>query len=262
MSRCIAVTTSCATARNSLRHPAFLTLALSALLSAGCIKVEQTLTLEKDGSGTMAVAYAMQESAITEMESISKEARELEGLAGDEGEDMPFDFNEADIRADFLSYTNFGVQLQDVKIETVDGWRHVHLNVSFQNLPGLLKTELLNDRDITLTRNAEGNYVFRQAAPVQDLETEELAGMDRETLNTMLTQMMKGFRAVMQVRVPSRILSTTATSRTENSATWEFDLEKDPTALERAQKLEMEVVFEGKDLSFPEEAPADRQPDP
>ena len=67
-----------------------------------------------------------------------------------------------------------------------------------------------------------------------------------------MAQLMEGFRAVIRVRTPGRILETNAPEKTDNSATWTFDLEKDPQALQKIQRLAPRIVFEGKGLKIPD----------
>lgn len=238
--------------RNVLCYLGFLA---SVLLIVGCVQVEQTLTLNADGSGSLAVSYGMSKEDVAQMEAMSREAFEAEGMTNDPEAYAMFDFDEDDIRADFKAYEQHGVTLQSVKTAESNGWKYVHLNVKFKSLEGLSRTEFISDRTISLVRDEEGHYLFRQAAAQTPAE-EEAAGKEQDDVAAAMADLMKGFRAVMIVRAPSKILSSNAGASDETSATWEFDLAKDPNALERAQKLDMQVRFDGTGLSLPEFKPA------
>ena len=219
---------------------------------SGCIHVEQSLTLNGDGSGTLDVTYGMSKENIAQMQEMSKQAVE-DGGTNDTEKASPFDFNEADIRADFKEYEQHGVTLSSVRTEETNNWKFVYLKIAFQNLEGLSHTEFVSDRTVTLVKNEAGHYVYRQA--VANPEEELPEGTDQASVNDMMSGFMKGFHAVMKVHTPGKILTTNAGASDEQSATWDFDLEKDPTALQRAQKLDIQVEFDGAGLNIPEYRP-------
>jgi hypothetical protein len=236
----------------------FTLLSVLALTAAGCVQVEQVLTLNADGSGSLAVTYAMLKEDIARMEEMSRQALgeggPLEAADADDPAAM-FDFNEDDIREDFKAYEQHGVTLQSVKTEEEAGWKRVHLVVDFKSLEGLTKTEFISDRTVTLAKEADGTYVFRQTASQPAPEMPE-GGPEAAAVEEAMAQMMKGFRAVMEVRTPGNIVDTNAGEVDDRSARWEFDLSKDPKALKKAQQLDLNVRFEGDGLVLPELKPA------
>jgi len=233
--------------------------ALALALLTGCIHVEQILTLKPDGSGELHVTYGMSKDDIAQMQEMSKGAMAEEGVSNDVAAASPFDFNEADIREDFKAYEEHGVTLNSVRTEESNNWKFVYLDIGFKSLAGLSRTDFVSDRTISLAKTAEGRYVFRQAASgAQDKAARE--GVDQESIDTMMAGMMKGFHATMTVRTPGKILKTNAGQSDEQSATWDFDLEKDPQALQRAQKLDMQVEFDGTGIEIPEFNPSPDKP--
>jgi hypothetical protein len=68
----------------------------------------------------------------------------------------------------------------------------------------------------------------------------------------MMNTVMKGFRAVIRVKTPGKILQTNAPEKDERSATWTYDVEKDPQALKKVQQASMQIVFAGEGLKIPE----------
>jgi hypothetical protein len=188
------------------------------------------------------------------MEAMSREAFEAEGVTNEAGAYEMFDFDEDDIREDFKAYEQHGVTLQSVKTEESNGWKYVHLNVKFKSLEGLGHTEFISDRSISLTKDDEGHFTFRQVAAPHPAD-EQPANDEQDAVAAAMADLMKGFRAVLTVRTPSKIISSNAGTSDIQSATWEFDLAKDPKALDRAQHLDMQVRFDGTDLSIPEFKP-------
>lgn len=229
------------------RTPCLLAIAAVCFVFCGCVKVDQTLTLNPDGSGTIHLSYARSEESSSTMQDV---ARAMMEEAGPEME-TPLDFTDEELRQDFKEYEPYGVFLDSLKSEQRDGWKYRHMVIRFRDLKGLSQTGFLSDRNISLVRNAQGNYVFTQTANANGGIPEEFSGGDPQS-EYMLAELMQGFRAVIRVRTPGRILETNAPEKTDNSATWTFDLEKDPQALQKVQKTAPRIVFEGKGLKIPD----------
>ena len=214
--------------------------------SAGCVKVEQALSLKPDGSGVIALRYGMSLADLAEMEAMAK-AQLAEG--GEEGEvsmegGNPFEFDEAEVRKDFEEYNKVGVTLEDIRTEVVDGWKYLSLRVAFASLEALGKTEFLSDRMVSLKRLPDGNYEFLQTAPPGP-EAEDMEGMEQ-----MMADMMEGFRAAMKFEAPGELVESNADRTEGRTVEWVFDLDKDSKALRRAQKMALRVVFKGDGLNL------------
>lgn len=230
---------------------------LAVVALSGCVHVDQAITLNKDGSGRLEVSYGMSLGDLEQMQALTESAGG--GEKDKTASATPFDFREEDIRKDFEEYARFGVKLDSVKTEEKDGWKYIHLKVAFRNLAGLAKTELVADRAVSLSKDAEGRYVFRQAVgeALPDVQAE---GGDGESASAVMAGLMKGFRARVRVSVPGPIVESSGARIEGQTAEWEYDLEKDPKAVERLQRADMRVVFEGGGLDLPELKPAERAP--
>ena len=140
------------------------------IAGAGCLKMDQTLTINKDGSAMLDMSYGMQESTIAQMEAMEKMSEQMAAQMGEEGEDVgdedddsdSFEFNEESIREDFKELEEHGVELVDLNSEIKDGWKFINMKVRFQDLKSLAKTDFFKDSDMSLKRNADGNYVLSQ----------------------------------------------------------------------------------------------------
>ena len=219
-------------------------------LIAGCVKVDQTLTIQPDGSGTLDLVYGMSEQTIAQMKAMTQSMM-AEPATNGVSVAMNFDYTESEVRKDFEAYAPYGVTLDSMSTEIRDGWNYRTLKIQFKTLDGLSKTPWFSDRLFSLSKNEAGNYVLVRAAgdgpmgmappPESDPNVEE-----------MMAGMMKGFRAVIRVKTPGPIIESNAENVSENTAEWIFDLENDAQALEKAQSLTMNMVFNGQGLSIPE----------
>lgn len=208
---------------------------------AGCIHVEETIDLKSDGSGRLLLSYGMSKEHVAALESAMSEADALEPDASDEAN--PFNFDEESIREHFSELETEGVKLASVHSEEKDDWKYVHLDITFDSIEGLAKTPLFSDRQLSLTRNDTGQYVFKQA---RDAETssEKLADTENPEIEALVRKMMAGFKVVVQVKTPGPIAESSSTDLEGRTATWTFDIDKDWKAFAELDQLDMWVVFE------------------
>ncbi len=226
-------------------------LALLALLAlaAGCINVEQNLTIHKDGSGVIDLTYGMSEETLSRLGSMAA----MSGLADDGASEVsnPFDQTEAEIREEFKDYAGSGVTLESVKTETRGGWRYRTMVIRFKNLKGLADVGFLSDQNVALVKNEQGNYVLTQNVTSSAAQNQGLPEIGDVSSDPVMAELMKGFRVVMRIKTPSPILETNAPRKTADTATWILDLQEDPKALDKAQRLSIRVVFDGKGVNIP-----------
>ena len=217
---------------------------------AGCIKVDQTLVLEKDGSGTIDLTYGMSEENISQWQGVARNMLDS-ASSGSSSPIMPFDFSDEDVWNDFKEFERDGVALQSVKTENRDRWKFRRMVIRFKSLDGLAKAGFLADRNISLVKNSRGNYVFTLQAGREGNPPPELADFTGTSADSLFSDMMQGFKAVIRVKTPGRILETNAPEKKNRTAAWTYDLGKDPDALQKAQNASLRIVFDGKGLSIP-----------
>jgi hypothetical protein len=142
------------------------------------------------------------------------------------------------------------VRLERADTETRDGWRFTHLKVGFENLKGLLNTELFEDRRLSLERLPSGDYRLALSdSRGQEQPPPQAKATERESTTAA---MLEGFHVATTVNTPGRIIETNAHRRSATSAVWEYDIAKDPNAFTRMGEERPYVVFEGKGLDLPE----------
>lgn len=222
---------------------------VAVLALSGCIRLDQTLSLNKDGSGTFDVRYGMTEQTIGQLEMMSKMAEQM-GEQAEGSDEMPFEFDEAAVREKFAADKPEGVELVSVSTETLDGWKYVDMKMTFTDLNALSKTEQFGDNDFSIAKGADGNYVISQRAASE----EDMAGAggapggdDAMAEGTMaqMAPMFAGLRMVTRVEVPGDIVETNATETEGRKASWVFDIDKDPAVLGKLQNANLKLVFKG-----------------
>lgn len=236
------------------------------VLTAGCIEVEETITLNSDGSGLLELSYGMKEEQIQKMEQAAAEAEKAQAAAkaeaaaeaGIDGEAevesteepsaSPLDFDEETIRQQFKEVEVDGVKLESVHTESREGMKFVQLKIRFPSLAGLVQTPLMSERHLSLAATAEGNYLFKLSAG--EAEGQNLPEATDPDTERMLQSLMQGFRVVVNVRPPGKVLKSNASRQGEREATWEFDISKDPQAVSRVSRLDMWVTFDGQGLEL------------
>ena len=240
-----------------MRSLHLLLLLIVAVAISGCIKIDQTMTLNKDGSGELDIRYGMSEQAIAQlkaMEEMGEAMGEGGGVEMDADTPFDFDFDEAKVREEFEAQAIDGVDLLSATSETVDGWRYMAMKLSFDSLAALKQTDFFDDNELSLTRDAEGNYVLTQRA--SDADAPAIGqGADDEMTDQMLQQMaamFAGMRIASRVVVPTEIIETNATEVDGRMAAWIFDIDENPAVMKELESLNMRVVFSSKGASLGE----------
>ncbi len=220
-----------------------------AVALTGCIKVDQVITLNKDGSGNVKLTYGMSEQSIKQMEAMADMSKQMAEQQGEEApeDEKPFEFDEDEIAQDFKDLAEEGITLNSVDVEEKDGWKYVNVDFDFADIGKLDSTDMFDDNPITLAKNADGNYVI-----TADMSGGDMGGdQNKEQMKAMLP-MFKGMRIAMKLKTPTDIISTTAPIKEKQSAQWVFDVDEDPDSFLNMSETKMEVVFKGAGVNIPE----------
>ncbi|MCX7007421.1 MAG: hypothetical protein NTY53_09275, partial [Kiritimatiellaeota bacterium] len=130
------------------------------LLMAGCVQIEQDLTLKADGSGTIRFAYAVPDAEQTMMQQAAREMLKHSMALGGNSR-LPQDMTDAEIKKQFEGFAKQGVKLDQLTTERKPGRVIRRGVISFKNLEGLSRA-LLAERTVALTRDARGNFQLLQ----------------------------------------------------------------------------------------------------
>ena len=217
----------------------------------GCLKVDQTLTIKADGSGELDMSYSMQESTIRQMEQMAK-MQASQGDPESQADGDQFEFNEAALRKQLEPYEEQGVEIIAIDSKTAEGWKTMHVRLGFKDLDALMKTDSMQDSNLSIKKNDAGNYLLLQKSgeDVADDGTGE-QDMTPEMLQQM-APMFAGMKIVQRIKVPGKIINSNASEVKGKTASWIYDVDKDPSVINKIRKLRMEIEFEGKGLDLKE----------
>lgn len=229
------------------------------LSSAGCIKVEQILTLDKEGGGRFEINYSIPEQTVSHMAAMAR-LRERMASAGGAPATAPtkeetferlfLDPSESQIRQALKPYEQNGIIVEAIKVEPQNDSRHVHLQVKFASLARAAQADVFPEHGFSLSRNSRGNYVFyRVPENADDGETHPQPSAEDAKL---LSPILGGFKVSLKVKTPGRVIDTNANRKDLYSAAWIFDFDKDPDAVALLHSRHLRVEFDGSGLSLPE----------
>ena len=221
-----------------------------AVFAIGCLKMDQDITLNKDGSGEIRMVYGMSEQTINQMKAMAEMAKQM---APEEGKletpnDEAFQFDPAQIREQFKGLKDKGITLKSIKTEKKDGWQYMSLRVAFKDISKLKDVPELGNSPITITKDAQGNYVISSGMGGDKMGQ----GMKNPEQMKAMLPMFKGMRVSLKINTPTKIIETNAPIKTRDSAQWVIDVDKDPDSLMKYSGQSMKIVFDGKGCTIPE----------
>ncbi|MBM4143716.1 MAG: hypothetical protein FJ225_09035 [Lentisphaerae bacterium] len=240
-----------------MKRTALATAAL-ALFGAGCVKVNQTLTINKNGSATYELSYDIAEQTVQQMKAMFTLRDQMMSLSG-ESVAAPqldprvrafFDPEQLALTRAVQEYAKYGVSLERIRVESRRGVREVRLKANINQLAALAVSDLFPDYGFSLTKDAKGNYEiyrvpgkFGQAAPVD---------MDDPETQKMLQPFFAGFKVVTKIQASGQILESNAENDTRYSSVWSFDYDRDTEAFLKLQREPMRMVFDGRGANITE----------
>jgi hypothetical protein len=233
--------------------------AAAMLLSfAGCIQMEHDLRINADGSATYSLNYSITEQAVTQFRAMFKLKNDLAVAAGEpppgaELEPLLLEFldpDEAGIREQLAPFTRLGLSIRTIRQETRSAARHIELVLDIADMDTLAGDPFFKKHGFDLRKDAEGRYAWSRAPHIDD------AGAAMEPLSVrdleQLTPLLSGFKTVIKVTPPGRILSTTAPRTSLQTAIWEFDFNRQPMAVQNLLRQHFHIVFDAAQVNLPE----------
>ena len=215
---------------------------------SGCIKVDATLNVERDGTGMLRAVYGMPTHIIKQAELARQLAASLDFAEGKTNPapvelDIPFLYDETVLKARFSAMAKEGVTLDALKKREQGGWNYVDFTLKFTSLEALAKQSLLRDFGLTVKHlDATSCKLIVSLPPVG--HTPEIAAVVTQESLSKLTPFFNGFRVVARVTVPGEIRNSNSMISDRRRATWEWDFDKDPSALVRLARDKMILVFD------------------
>lgn len=221
----------------------------------GCIKIDTSLSLNRDGSGSLRTIYGMPTFLIKQMELTRQWTRSLDFAGGKSTNaplpalDIPMIFDEAALSNRFRIMTADGVNLESLRTREQGGWKYVDFNLKFSRFEGLVKQSFLKECGVVFTRDGNDTCKLSVSLPPVGVSP-DLTAQTSPGASANLTPFMNGLRVVVRVDLPGEIRNSSSMMSDNRRATWEWDFDKDANAIERLTKDRIIVVFEGRQVRF------------
>ena len=232
------------------RGMAVILLASGLLAGGGCIKIDATLSLNRDGGGTFRALYGMPAFMVKQLEVTRQWTRSLELADGITNNapapalDIPMVFDEALLKAQFKKMAADGIILESLRTRDQGGWKYVDFTLKFSRLEMFMKQSFLKDCAASLKKMGDETCKLSVSLPEAGVLATSGNLSSPDTL-ARLTPFINGLRVVVRIDLPGDIRDSTSTVSDNRRATWEWDFEKDVHALDRLAQEKMIVVFDG-----------------
>lgn len=223
---------------------------------AGCVKLEEDLTIRADGSGTLDLNFSVSEDTIGQIEAMRRLARDLESASSQAPPPTAtYDFSRlllnpvlGEIEGKLAEYTAHGVAVEKLELKSREAGREARIRVRFKSLAEAARTDFFRQYGFSLSRQKDGSYRIHRGPHLKEpVATGEDPDADRT-----LTPLMAGFRVSLTVHTPSAVRSASTPNRSLYAATWSYEFDKNPNALSALQAQDFDLIFEGEDVKLPD----------
>ena len=154
----------------------------SLVMLAGCIDYEEVIMLNKDGSGTIKIHYALDKSYIKQMEEMSKSMGGESSTPENIG-DIP---SETEVREQFDKMSSSSVKLISYRTSETDGWQTMDMELSFESMSDLSSINKIFAEEGADSSGISGTAYYEKQPDGNWLFKRDLAGMSGEqTANQM-----------------------------------------------------------------------------
>lgn len=221
----------------------------------GCIKIDTTLSLTREGSGSLRTIYGMPSFLIKQMELTRQWTSSLDYAGGSSTNlplpalDIPMLFDEAVLKRKLGLMEADGVTLESLRVREQGGWRYVDFNLKFSRLSGLVKQSFFKECGVVFVHSGDDTCKLTVSLPKVGV-TEDASGTASADSLAKMTPFLNGLRVVVRLDLPGDIRNSTSTMSDSRRATWEWDFDKEATVLERLMRERIIVVFDGRQVRF------------
>lgn len=238
----------------TIRRSLLATSALAAvLLLTGCFDIEQSMTLDRDLSGTAGFSMTVNfEPMVLMMLRMQRE------MAGTKGDPTPAELDKArkeflaskkekgptaDIatqKADFEKSLPPGVKLLDSGVDDQGLKTRIHVKLRFDDVNKLRQVRLSKDEGqqgqpgpknpysepfTGLTVKDEGKTILLTSAAVNPMKEQEQGGPEpTPEMKKQMEEAFQGFRVAFKLDTPLEVVESNATRRDGHTLYWEYDL--------------------------------------
>ena len=214
------------------------------LLGAGCLELDQRITINADGSGEAEFRYTVPERTLPVLAAGQAKVLELQGRtpAADAGTPnrLYWFLSETATRTWFAGTP---LKLESYTTTVRDGLQLVAILVRAADMRKALNSGLLGD--FKLTRTGAGDYTL--AAQLPEAEAAPEIVPDAKRIRA-LQDALQGMKLRLRIQTPTPITVTSAPNPSVMQATWEFEPARQPELFSHPPKIE--VTFSGKELAW------------
>ena len=181
-------------------------LSLIMILSAGCFDMDDKMTINKDGSGTMKIKYSI---------AAQLADGQTEGIP-------PAMFNKDSLKMDFESAA--GVKVKEAKSYVENDKKYMEIIVEFDSFDSFAQSNMSGGGfvgQMSLSNDREGNIIFERevCTDICDEQKEEVPNAEG------MAKMLGAFTWSYEVKFPSKIINAnTNIDEKNNSAKWTFSM--------------------------------------
>lgn len=231
------------------------------LLAAGCLELDQRVTINADGSGEVEFRYTVPERTLPVLTAGQAKVLELQGRTPAADAATPnrlyWFLSEGAARTWFAGTP---LKLESYTTTVRDGQQLVAILVRAADMRKALNSGLIGD--FKLTRTGAGDYTLAAQLPEAEAATETVPDAKRIKA---LQDALQGMKLRLRIQTPTPITVTSAPNPSVMQATWEFEPARQPELFSHPPKIE--VTFSGKELAWdppitPPPAPAPVTPPP
>jgi len=195
-----------------------------AVLAAGCMRLDQDIVLNVDGSFDLKMTFAYDEKSWAESaKALGAAISEEDGMGREVPPRLDPLIKEAETRAKLDAAKRAGVEVRSFKVaKAADGWLSETLEAHCKDLAALNAAMRAMDKEeeFALTRNADGTFTLVSKGGESQLP---FAGELGKEDSAEELKKLKGFRMVSAVTVPGEITASNAHAREGRTARWAVD---------------------------------------
>lgn len=220
---------------------------------SGCLKLDQDLMLRADGSGLIRLRYGMQEATIDQMDTVYRLQAAMTGTDPESVRPL-LDFDIERVRRDLKELSPLGIDIRQLKSESLGDWRFMDMTLSFRSLQTLVDSQMFVDSALSLYRQNNGSYILRQKGNAKELQ--RVRQLLDSRMGAVMMRRMDGlhdeFYVQMRFRPPSKVVETNGELSDAGIIAWRFDNADGDDVLRKIVHAEMVTVFEGQGVQLPE----------
>jgi hypothetical protein len=210
--------------------------------------MEHELQLGSDGSAEYRLDYAISEQAISQFAAMSKLRRDLTIAAGEKvaSPESPLlktflDPSLTNIREYLTTLETYGVTVRSIRENTRVLWRDFSMTLDIEDLERFSQSPLFTEYGFDLEKNEQDQYVLKRKPLAVDAEAIPPSFSEQEL--EQIRPFVSGFETLIKIRVPGRIISTTAHRTALQTATWQYNFDQQPQAVHRLMQEPLHIVF-------------------